>query len=174
MNVFLELVKTLVPAMTAVIGGLWVAWTYVDNQRAASKHDQAQAERDERTRRIEAQKPFSSIQLSLFMEAGKVTGELAAFDKSTENWADSAEWKGYYTRFYQLFWTELSIVEDDDIKSSMVQFSAQLKTVLREPKNETAQKELQQVAYRLARTIRKSIQNTWDVDLGLINDPSKR
>src|ERR1700687_1697369 len=101
-----QLIVALLPAMTAVVGGLWVAFTYVENQRQAREQENAQAQRENRTRLIEAQKPFSSIQLALFMEAGKVAGELAAFDKNNERWMDDNHWKTYYTRFYELYWSE--------------------------------------------------------------------
>jgi hypothetical protein len=120
---------------------------------------------DNITRLIEAQKPFATIQLQLFMEAGKVVGQLAAFDKSSANWMESPEWKTEYNRFYQLFWTELSIVEDNDIKAGMQDFSRQLKKVLSHPNDLVERKELNQVAYRLARTIRAGIEKAWVLDL---------
>ena len=172
--VILELAKVLVPALVTIGGGAWVAFTYLDGQKQARAKQEVQIRNDNLTRRLEVQKPFSSIQLAIFMEAGKIAGQLAAFDKSTDNWQESVEWKGYYTRFYQLFWTELSIVEDEEIKSAMQDFSRQLNMVLREPKNESLQKELNQVAYRLARTIRGSIEKAWDVNLGTLTDPSKK
>ena len=108
------------------------------------------------------------------MEAGKAAGQLAAFDKSIDKWPESVEWKGYYTRFYQLFWTELSIVEDEKIKSAMQDFSRQLNAVLHEPGNESLQTELNQVAYRLARNLRRGIEKQWEVDLGALTDPSNK
>jgi hypothetical protein len=99
------------------------------------------------------------------MEAGKVVGQLAAFDKSSANWMESPEWKTEYNRFYQLFWTELSIVEDNDIKAGMQDFSRQLKKVLSHPNDLVERKELNQVAYRLARTIRAGIEKAWVLDL---------
>jgi hypothetical protein len=169
----LELTKALVPAIVAIGGGLWVAFTYVDNQRRAHEQQAIQAKNDNITRLVEARKPFASVQLQLFIEAGKVAGELAAFDKSNERWMESAEWKAYYTRFYQLFWTELSIVEDDEIKAAMQEFSGQLNKVLSQPHDIAEQKELNQVAYRLARKIRASIEKTWMLDLGPLTGPTK-
>ena len=170
----LELAKVLLPALIAILSGLWVAFTYIDGQEQARAKQDKQIQNDNLTRRLEVQKPFSSIQLALFMEAGKAAGQLAAFDKSAEKWRESVEWKGYYTRFYQLFWTELSIVEDEEIKSAMQNFSLQLNAVLHAPGDESLQQQLNQLAYRLARTLRRGIEKTWDVDLGALTDPSKK
>ena len=164
--VVLELIKALVPALIAISGGLWVAFTYVENQRLAREQEVAQAKKENITRLVEAQKPFTYIQLQLFMEAGKVAGQLATFDKTGEKWIDSGEWKGYYTRFYQLFYTELSIVEDQEIKEAMEKFASQLEAVVKDPHNVNKNEDLKQVAYQLARHIRASIEKTWVIDLG--------
>jgi hypothetical protein len=163
--VVLELLKALVPALVAIGGGLWVAFTYVENQKQAREQEATQAKKDNDTRLIEAQKPFASIQLELFMEAGKVVGQLATFDKANDKWTENAEWNGYYTRFYQLFYTELSIVEDQEIKEAMQNFSAQLQTVLKDPHKMDEDAKLKQLAYQLARHIRASIEKTWVVKL---------
>jgi hypothetical protein len=169
-NVGSELLKSLVPALTAIIGGLWVAYTYVENQRQAREQEVAQSRKDNITRLIEAQKPFASVQLQLFMEAGKVAGQLATFDKTGERWSENSEWKGYYTRFYQLFYTELSIVEDQQIKEAMQNFSAQLQKITREAYKVDEDDKLKQLAYQLARHIRASIEETWKVGLSPLDE----
>ena len=163
----LELTKALVPALVALGGGLWVAFTYIDSQRRSHEQKDIQAKNDNIARLIEARKPFATLQLQLFMEAGKVAGKLAAFDKSVDNWMDSPEWKSLCERFYQLSWTELSIVEDDDIKTAMVAFSEQLKKA---PSDASA---LNLVAYCLARKIRAGIETTWVLDLGQLSGQTK-
>jgi hypothetical protein len=163
--VFLSGQKIIVPALTTTIAGTiagaWVVLRYLRDQRntTASEH---------LTRQMEVRRPFATIQLNLFMEAGKVAGELAAFDKSTEGWQEHTEWKKAYTRFYQLFWAELSIVENEDIKHAMESFAGKLNEVLRQPRNKGFQEELKQDAYQLARTLRLSIERNWEVDLGTL------
>ena len=172
--IVLEIAKALIPALVALGGGLFVVFKYFKDQKQDLAKQNEQIRNNNLTRRLEVQKPFSSIQLALFMEAGKAAGQLAAFDKSAEKWPESVEWKGYYTRFYQLYWTELSIVEDEKIKSAMQDFKRQLNAVLGEPGNKDLQEELKQVAYRLARKIRSGIEKTWEVDLGILTDPSSK
>jgi hypothetical protein len=99
------------------------------------------------------------------MEAGKVAGQLATFDKTNDTWMQTLEWKNYYTRFYQLYYTELSIVENQEIKEAMQSFSKQLKKVLGDPQNEDEGEDLKQASYQLAKRIRKGIEETWEVKL---------
>jgi hypothetical protein len=166
----LELLKALVPALVAIGGGLWVAFTYVENQKQAREQQAIQADKDNVTRLIEAQKPFASIQLQLFMEAGKIVGQLATFDRTEDKWTDNAECKDYYTRFYQLFYTELSIVEDEEIKEAMQNFAKQLQKLLKDPHNVDEDARLKQLAYQLARHIRASIEKTWVAKLSPLSE----
>jgi hypothetical protein len=50
----LALIQGLLPAMTAILGGLWVVSTYLDQQKASNT-----------TRLLEAQKPVYEKQLTL-------------------------------------------------------------------------------------------------------------
>jgi hypothetical protein len=119
----LEWLKIIATVLTPTIAGAWVVLRYLRDQKntTVSEH---------RTRLLEVRRPFATIQLNLFMEAGKVAGELAAFDKSNEGWQEDTEWKKAYTRFFQLFWAELSIVENEDIKRAMESFAGKLNEVL--------------------------------------------
>jgi hypothetical protein len=56
----------------------------------------------------------------------------------------------------------------------MQDFSSQLHKVISDPKNGPEQEELHQVAYRLARAIRASIETTWDTNLGILKDSSRK
>jgi hypothetical protein len=168
--IFLELTKALVPALVTIVGGLFVAYRYITDQRHARDQESKQANQENIARLIEARKPFAAIQLQLFIEAGKIAGQLAAFDKSTLNWMENDAWKSDYARFYQLFWTELSIVEDEGIKVAMQDFSRQLKKVVSHPTDLGEQKQLNNVAYRLALAIRGGIEKMWVLDLDRLTE----
>lgn len=166
----LELVQALVPALTAVAGGLWVAYTYLQQKKEAQVQQKIQAERENRTRLIEAQKPFAQRRLETYTETSRIVGTLVALDKSTEKWAANREWINALKRFHELYWTDMSIVEDDQVKKAMQEFSEQLDLVIYGPTNtnhyepiKANQEELKQRAYRLSRGIRASIERTWEL-----------
>jgi hypothetical protein len=139
-----------------------VAFTYLDHQKEARATQEIQSLRDNRARLLEARKPFIDKQLALYLETAQTTGKLVS-TKPT----DGGEWDGQVRRFEQLFWTELSMVEDEGVKGAMQAFGEKLRWV-----NENKQKvrdvdfeDLKQRSYRLARALRSSIEATWDVDL---------
>jgi hypothetical protein len=65
----LALIQGLLPAMTAIVGGLWVAITYLEQQKEARAQQEIQAQRDNKTRLLEARKPFLDKQLALYGQA---------------------------------------------------------------------------------------------------------
>ena len=76
------------------------------------------------TRALEARKPFLARQLDLYFETAEVVGKLVTID----DW-DSDEWKAKRARFAILFWTTLSLVEDDPVKEAMEVVAGQLQLV---------------------------------------------
>jgi hypothetical protein len=164
----LQLIQGLLPAITGILAGLWVAKTYLDQQKTNQTQQQIQAEKDSRTRLLEARKPFIDKQLALYIETTKVAGELA----STYSSGPTNEWNNSFRRFEQLYWTELSMVEDDNVRLAMEDFYKYLNWVNEQPAIVPLEKwrDLQYSSYRLARAIRGSIESTWDVTLS--NTPS--
>src|SRR4051794_26362530 len=74
----LALIQGLLPAMTAIVGGLWIAFTYLDHQKQTQSDA---AERDKKAadiRRVESQRPFLEKQLALYFETAQVAGRLVA------------------------------------------------------------------------------------------------
>jgi hypothetical protein len=163
-----------VQALGAVAAGVWVAFTYFGHLKELQLQEKNLSDREDRARLIEAKKPFAEVQLALFMEAGRVVGQLVAFDKSKAEWVESKEWKDIFARFYGLFWTELSIVEDEAVKKAMEKFSSQLQLVVASPQTQEAQDKLNERAYKLARQIRSSIEDAWHVKLGEITETKTR
>ena len=162
----LALVQGLLPAMTAIIGGLWIAYTYLQDQGHQADAIKAQAAKDAQTRAIEARLPFTKVQLDTYIETAKVVGGLV----STSNWT-TEEWNKNRQRFEELFWTELSMVEDAGVKGAMQDFRAQLQKVQHDagPPWKVADddfNELQQRSYRLASALKASIESSWQIDLG--------
>ena len=79
----LALVQGLLPVMTAIVGAIWIAWTYLNDQRAQAEREaesqanvMKQAESESRVRLLEAQKPFLDKKLQIFFETASVAGNL--------------------------------------------------------------------------------------------------
>jgi hypothetical protein len=90
LSIVLAFVQGFLPLMIAVIGGLWAVFTYLENQKAAQRAVEAQQERDNVTRLIEARKPFLSLHLERYAETAKIIGQLLTLDFPTPN---NAEWR---------------------------------------------------------------------------------
>jgi hypothetical protein len=170
------------PTLVAAGSAGWIVFMYFSNQRAvrkeqvkqaekdekarqeARKQEAVQAERDNIARRFEAQKPFNELQLKLYRDVAKTAGELVTITDFA-----SPEWQAALRRFQQLFWTELSMVEDERVKKAMEKFSQQLETILEADSTYGVSSDeveaLQQKAYRLAHALRDSIASTWSVEL---------
>lgn len=168
----LALVPTVLPAMTAILGGLWVVFTYLDHQRDQERAQrtlatQQQADaarqaakqqedvaRQNSIREFEARKPFVQKQFDLYIETAAVVGRLTTLDPKSEDWAKNS------IRFWQLYWTELSLVEDRGVELGMVRFGEALTAYHRDPQT---QPDLQQASLSLAHALRDSIRDSWRV-----------
>jgi hypothetical protein len=159
---FLSLLKGVLPALSAIAVGFYTILLYFDG------HD-----KDNKARLLEAQKPFFDTQLKLYMETAKVAGQIVVIDRTKDRWLESKEWKEAYEKFYQLFWTELSVVEDKTVKTAMETFSAKLQEIILVPRDVEKDGELKQLSYQLARQIRSSIESSWQVQLGNVSETKK-
>jgi hypothetical protein len=173
----LSFAQATLPALSAIAVGLYTVIQYFDGQQKYrdqqadlnNKYHDQQVEIN-KTRLLEAQKAFFDNQLKLYMEAAKIAGQLVAIDRTKDGWPEGKEWKEAYERFYQLFWTELSVVEDNTVKTAMENFSSQLQKVMASPNDRSGDEEFQQLSYRLARQIRSSIEASWRVQLGTVSE----
>jgi hypothetical protein len=150
----LELVKTWVPIFATLATGVWAAWTYFDNQERQQAQQAADFIKTTNLQMRQAQEPFIKRQLDLYFETAQVVGKLVTLQPNTEGW------KAQHTRFWQLFWTELSLVEHDSVKKAMESFSTSLEGFRKEP-SEKRLDDLQQHAYRLSQALRGGIYNSW-------------
>jgi hypothetical protein len=160
----LELIQGLLPAFTAILAGLWVAYTYFENARQIAADQRAQAIRSDTARLVEAQKPFNQKQLDLYLETAQVVGRLVSVDDAS---ALTDDWKKDARRFEALFWSELSMVEDDVVKKAMGDLQPVLQAILEKNAgiNAGQRHELQSRAYRVAKALNESIASTWLVAL---------
>jgi hypothetical protein len=146
------------PIVVSVGTAIWAINGYLDQQKAALAQQQAA----EVARANEARKPFFEKQLALYFETAKVVGSLA----TEAPYSDS--WKIAKTRFYALYWSELSMVEDRGVEEGMVKFERTLKNF---DKDGSLRAQVQTQAYCLAHTLKASIASNWTVDFGKNRPP---
>lgn len=109
----------------------------------------AEKEKQE-TRRMEAKKAFLELQLSLYAEACHYASLIASDAHEGE--------QEYKSKFYELFWGKLALVEDRDVERAMVQFEQELS-------GSEDQLSLQQKSLALAHACRNSLAKSWAVDV---------
>jgi hypothetical protein len=141
----LDAALKILPIVGACITFIWGVWVWKDNaddERTAAK---ANAERYAESRRIEATKPFLEMQLRFYVEAADVAAQIAASrdERAIE-------------RFWELYYGDLALVEDNDVALAMVDFGNALKA--------GKQTELNTLAIELTRSMRRSVTKSWDTD----------
>jgi hypothetical protein len=131
--------------------GVWVWQSNAEKDRASAV---SAAAKEAENRRIEATKPFLDRQLELYTEASQVTAKIA----TSEDLGEVATAK---KRFWELYWGELALVEDNDVATAMVNFSK----AMAPPDNKTVDPvALRQASLSLAGTIRDSLAKSWNTD----------
>jgi len=146
------------PLWTAVIGGLWVVWTYIDNEHQAREAATQLAKRESRTRLLEAQKPFLDRQLALYFETAQVAGRLVTLPRNDPIWQQDDK------RLEELYWSELTMVEQPVVAEAMKNFRNALAAFEREPTPAAPQTSdaLHREALGLANALRAGIKQSWE------------
>jgi hypothetical protein len=154
--------------LTVVFGIAWPVFQYTktlqqaeDDRRGRAEKDAEQREKEIKTAGREAQRPFLELQLKLYVEAVTVAGRLATLESGTEREAARK-------RFHQLYWGELSVVEDKEVEGAMVRFNLALEVYEQSPSPERAKAKaiLNCRSYKLAHNVRDSLARTWEYDRG--------
>jgi hypothetical protein len=102
----------------------------------------------ERERRLfEANKPFLDRQLELYFEAVRTARTIATS-------GDPAAVAAATTRFWELYWGDLALVEDEDVEGAMVCFCEALE-------NSAPAAELKHCSLALAHVCRESLAKSW-------------
>jgi hypothetical protein len=130
----------IIGAMIALGGFLWGMFTYFDARK-----------QEYETRRIEATRPFLERQLQLYTEATQIAAILSTTT------ADSIA-ENSLRRFWELYWGELALVENDAVEKAMVRFGQGLQ-------NDDNKAQLQQLSLKLAHACRESLAVSWGVDM---------
>jgi hypothetical protein len=147
-------IQVWLPILTVIVGGVWGLYTYIEAQKDARDQAQIEQEKLASARAREAQQPFLKMQLDLYYETAQVIGKLVTLDPSKE------EWKSAETRYWALYWSELSLVEHDVVKRAMQEYSGALSAYKKAP-NDASRGRLEGNTYTLATALRDGISSSW-------------
>lgn len=137
----LKSVGTFVTTMSVIVGIV----ISVMNFRIAK-------EKEAESRKIEAAKPFLELRQKLYLEALNNASILASKKFHTEDEIAEAR-----KRFSELYWGELSLIEEVSIEKSMI--------ALAEAENlNDSSTDTQRSTYNLAHVMRKSLVASWGID----------
>jgi len=167
-NKRLELLFKLAGLLTITFGIVWPLYQYTKTlekdredrkERQVREDDQKKKETDAALR--EARKPFLQRQQELYFEAATLASKLSTLDPGAER--EMAR-----KRFYQLYWGELSVVEDVMVEKAMVRFKGEFENYERERANnsQVSRQELEQRSLKLAHAFRDSLAISWGYDRG--------
>jgi len=133
-------------ALATVVGAVWIALTYFRGQKDAAI-----------ARLFESRKPFLELQLKLYTETAQIAGRLVVAN------VDNEEFKQALYRFWQLYWSELAVVEDQQVERAMEKVGFALKTMQR---TDEPHKVLEDAVLELAHALRDGIVNEWGAHIG--------
>ncbi len=103
-----------------VLSFAWGVVIWQDKSNKELAQAKTEAERFAVSRRIEATKPFLDRQLKLYTEASQVAAKIATSTNVNEV-ADANK------RFWELYWGELALVENQDVEAAMVALGKAIK-----------------------------------------------
>lgn len=129
----LELALRVVTLLLAVFGALWGFYTYKD------------------TKEKEFYTYYWNQKLSLFLETSEAASTMATT-------LDDAEFREARSKYWELFFGRLSLVEGDRVKTAMEKFAKEIPET--EPP-ELPVKDLRQPAYRLTLELKKELGAAW-------------
>jgi hypothetical protein len=131
--------KTIIPWLLTLATILIGIWQYGDKQDQISRE------------------PFLKEQLDLAFDVSKTVAVLATA-------TDVKVWNEARSHFWMLYWGPLSIVEDQDVESAMIELGEIVPT----PDKETPalpMSALTNLSYKLAHALRDLVLTSWNVSL---------
>jgi len=94
-------------------------------------------------------------QLLLYFEAAEVAGRFSTLKPGNKRWNDNEN------RFWQLYWSELSVIETPEVEIAMVALGDALPEYKAAPNDTEKNAALDNAIYDLAHAIRKGIESGW-------------
>lgn len=145
-----------------IFGGILIGvWKFNKGQenikRSELRQRKLELDKISLSQKFEAISKFKEIQLTKYMEAAETVSSLV----HTEEY-QSAEFKKGLKRFWQLYWVELSAVEDGDVEGRMKELGDYIRTLGNrgfESITDSEKKDLQDLGYEVAQAIKVSYKN---------------
>ena len=128
-----------------VVGAVWVLLTYIRSQKDAHI-----------ARLFESRKPFLDLQLKLYTETAQVAGKLATANVGSDDWNKAV------FRFWELYWSELAVVEDKRVEAGMVKVAGALGAIVKGNPRQV----IENPVLELARALRDGIDREWGAHIG--------
>jgi len=151
--------------MTAIIGALWIAFTYVQNQKAQAHQEMAARLKESQVRLLEAQKSFLDKKMQTFFETADVAGKII---NATPN---SSEWNELWQRFWSLRWSEMEMVGTPDIRERMRSVAEAASILHKKPINEADFGEAHYLRWMvecLADQLRAAAESSWQTEVAYV------
>jgi hypothetical protein len=147
---WLTLAISSVPLIAMIGGAIWTVLSYLDN-RATEEKKTAELQI------LEAKKPFLDAQLEIYRDLTTTVGKIV----SNASLRGSDQWKTDYQHFWDLYFSQLPLVEDQLVRSQLEKFQYQLQTYANGAYTEQNHKAAEEAAYDLAIALRNSISRQW-------------
>ncbi len=100
---------------------------------------------------IEAEKPFLILRQQRYQETLQTAGVLANPEQNSAEELQKAE-----KRFWELYWSELALVEGRDVEKAMIRFGDELRPTMSPTSRQAA-------AYHLSHALRDSLFRSWRI-----------
>ena len=139
----------IVTVLGAIATFLWGVYQWREKSSQELQARVRESEHLVETRRIEATKPFLERQLALYAEATKIAAQVA-----TQGNSDSG--KKALSRFWELYWGELALVENRSVEAAMKRMGIALK-------GNAPTAELEQTSLAVAHACRESLDKSWGI-----------
>ena len=144
-----------VSALAAIGTVFYGVWTYLDQRGLEIKQKKLEIEAMVRN----SKSVFLTKQFELYVEAVAVVSRLAtSYDYATRD-TDLA-------RFWELYWGELGMVEDQKVEGAMVKFRDILIKVTDKIPSEENKKEMKDSSLNLAHCVSESLEDSWGYEFG--------
>lgn len=160
-----DLVFKYLTIVSTIVTAAWAVYLYFEKKenelkdaRNATAIAQQATAKELDLRRKEFQIGFFQKSLDLYLEACRTVGALASAESP-----DTPAVKSTVDRFYSLYWGDLSLVENREVESKMVEFEAAMRDW--QAKGGLATQGMRQLAYDLAHVCRQDLEKSFDLKL---------
>jgi hypothetical protein len=156
---YIKLIAQLAQVLAVVVGVVISVRTFTASReresaerRAEAKKQRFEMQKYREQRDSEARHPYVELRQKLYLDAIHAAAVLA-----NPSLHDDSQIATARTRFWELYWGELSLVEGHSVEKAMIE----LGTLLEPSLDPTA---AQEATYHLSHKLRDSLKKTWGID----------